>query len=386
MKRKIIAILLCLFTSFSIMGCGKEEEVVSEEELTISNELKQNDYRGGLLRALSLKDSVMKIVDDMKANNKVIREDNPNSYWVSKNYQDFVNTMLTIPIIDDTQWFNEEETKWEDIITQMGKVKSTFTVEEDGNYSLDRSITIKRNEKDDYSVIGANDTMSSIISMPVGSNYNNSESRANYRILYDCDKDWCQAYSSVNVFATLKPFTSQLFEYRHINDNVYVIQTSTERLLIELKPTDVDTDIRNRSVKEFYYSKLADGKRSEFRPFESLKETDENGIINAGNMTLNENMLQYPYLNEKGDYAFRYGTNDSVFIKNSYDLTREWVFEDKALQQAMSYKNGVFSVITYNKLAHKYEQFIYSLESAGSSTVEEIEKIVDIKSLTGDNK
>ena len=111
MKRKIIAILLCLFTSFSIMGCGKEEEVVSEEELTISNELKQNDYRGGLLRALSLKDSVMKIVDDMKANNKVIREDNPNSYWVSKNYQDFVNTMLTIPIIDDTQWFNEEETK-----------------------------------------------------------------------------------------------------------------------------------------------------------------------------------------------------------------------------------------------------------------------------------
>ena len=184
----------------------------------------------------------------------------------------------------------------------------------------------------------------------------------------------------------MKPFTSQLFEYRHINDNVYVIQTSTERLLIELKPTDVDTDIRNRSVKEFYYSKLADGKRSEFKPFESLKETDENGIINAGNMTLNENMLQYPYLNENGDYAFRYGTNDSVFIKNSYDLTREWVFEDKALQQAMSYKNGVFSVITYNKLAHKYEQFIYSLESAGSNTVEEIEKIVDMQSLTGDNK
>ena len=58
-------------------------------------ELQQNDYRGGVIRTLTLKDSVLNVMEQMKSNNTAVRETSPNSYWTADGYQDFVSTFWT---------------------------------------------------------------------------------------------------------------------------------------------------------------------------------------------------------------------------------------------------------------------------------------------------
>ena len=400
-NKRIASVVLTISMAISLAGCGAGASNPQEEQNDqTSRELQQNDYRGGVIRTLTLKDSVLNVMEHMKSNNTTIRETSPNSYWTADGYQDFVSTFLDTPIITDTQWFNEEETDWDTVISKMASEVSSFS--DGGETGL--SVTVERNEKDDYSVKGSvvNDTSLS------GAN----ELTADYRILYDCDKDWCKAYATAKVDDELPDITTQLFEYQRVDDDTFAIQTSRERLVIVLKPVedesnaeeskaDVATkteneeskatddkqfvDMRNREVKEFYYSKLVkDGVRSTFTPYEELPEVDGTSATELNeNIQHNELMQKYPFMNEYGDIAFYYGEKDSMFFHAPADMNEKWVFEDKALQQAIVYKDGVLVATTYNKLSDSYERFIYARSDADSSITKNLEDMVVINSLVG---
>lgn len=398
-NKRIASAVLAAGLTFSLVGCGSGSAGTQTSNATdkTGQELQQNDYRGGVIRTLTLKDSVLNVMERMKSNNTAVRETSPNSYWTADGYQDFVSTFLDTPIITDTQWFNEEETDWDTVISQMASETSSFSA--GGDEGLTAKVT--RNEKDDYSVAGV-----SITDPLLMSSDNSTGLTANYRILYDCDKDWCKAYATATVDATLPDITTQLFEYQRVDDDTFAIQTNRERLVVVLKPVNGDktevatktekkdsqksdtvqyVDMRNREVKEFYYSKLVkDGMRSTFTPYEELPEVESTSAteLNA-NIKKNELMQKYPFMNEYGDVAFYYGEKDSMFFHAPADMNEKWVFEDKALQQAIVYKDGILVATTYNKLSDSYERFIYARSDADSSITKSLEDMVVINSLVG---
>ena len=341
-------------------------------------ELLQNDYRGGVMRADVVKNTVLKAIDTLKQGNITIRSDNPNSYWTAEGYQDFVANFFSTSIINDTQWFNEEETDFETVITQMASTANSFTGKNDNGEYVSRypQLSVKRNEKDDYEISGATTALKGVT----------SSTDAKYRILYDCDKDWCKAIctADINIDAIKNPVTTQMFEYARLDNNTFVIQTETERLVAVFEPTTEDTDLRERQLKEFYYSRLAvNCNRTGFKAFEPLPEVDENEAYSAENAQINATMKNYPYVNQDGEQASYYGAKNSLFLVDKANLNKDWVFEDKALQQAISYKDNNLIVLNYNKLAERYEQFVYYKDKAPSD--DEVKKIVDVSKLVGDN-
>lgn len=93
-----------------------------KEEAQVSNpEIQQNDYRGGIMRTKALKQLVENTINTCKEKNTSIRKDNPNSFWDSEGYKDFVSNFLSSSVINDTKWFNEEETSFDDIVQQLSK-------------------------------------------------------------------------------------------------------------------------------------------------------------------------------------------------------------------------------------------------------------------------
>lgn len=341
-----------------------------------AKKLKANDYEGGYSRAIALEENVLALMDDMKQNNGKIREKNPNSFWLTDGYQDFVTNFMWSQIAEDTCLFNEERTNWDTVVSETGKLDAVFT-EADGEngYKLMNGVNIVRNEKDDYSIYGAKTTGKYAGSLE-------------YRVLYDCDKDWAKAVSTLTLEgdgAEIPSITDDMFEYARLTDDTFAIQTAKERLYLVLESVDKDTDIRERKIKEFYYSRLTlDGARTTFTPYKPKPEADEEvGEYNAENAAYNEKMSAYPEINEKGDFAYQYGENESIFKKNMSEITPEWVFEDKSLQQAIVYKGGNLVVTTYNKISQKYERFIYSRGDADEKLIPEIEGMVNIKNLVG---
>jgi hypothetical protein len=376
-------------------GCGSNTQTAEEieaqqqaeqEEARYTSELKQNDYRGGVQRCGVLKSDVLEVIENMKANNITVREDNPNGFWNVDGYQDFVSTFLTTSVINDTQWFNEEEisaddpdANWESTLVQMQSCKLSFTKAGDSGYSFIGTVT--RNEKDDYSVTNVPFTI--YIDNAKGTTYSGN---MNLRILYDCDKDWCKAYGSVYNDDLAVTITPQMFEFMRIDNDTFAVQTETERLLVKLKPTEEDVDIREREISEFYYSKLvSDGMRTTFEPYTPLPEYDEVTMAELkANINKNELMEKYSWLNENGDIATRYGASDSIFYRTPSEITEDnFVFEDKALQQAICYKDGVLVATTYNKLSTEYEQFTYSYDDVEKSLIDELENKVQIQNLIG---
>ena len=98
---KIIS--LCASAMFLLSGCslfGKNdsEKAAEAEAKKTTVQMQQNDYMGGVLRTRALKDHVLSIMENMKSNNIIIRNDSPNSYWTTNGYQDFVSTFMTNPI------------------------------------------------------------------------------------------------------------------------------------------------------------------------------------------------------------------------------------------------------------------------------------------------
>lgn len=379
--KKIAALTLSLVMCMSVVGCGTKKEESSEESAapvsTIQagsdNENQQNDYRGGVMRTLTLKNMILDVMDGMKQNNGVVRSENPNSYWTTDGYQDFVSTLLDNSIIEDTQWFNEEETDWDTILSQYRSQTGKFS---DGE---NLTCTITRNEKDDYSISGVAGTWENITS-----------GYYDYRMLYDCDKDWCKAYQETDVnssYTVMPEITTQMFEYARINNDTFAIQTSRERLLVVLNPADSDTLISGRTIKEFYYSKLTqDGQRTTFTPYEELEEKDSRGEIIVENEAKNKEFQQWGVLNENGDIATMYGVNDSMFLGAVNNMNYDWVFEDKDLQQGFVYKDGILIVTTYNKLSTDYERFEYSLVGSDDALIPQLESIVQLKELVGEQE
>lgn len=395
MKKKIAAAmaLIMLFSSAALTGCGEKDSSTSQKSAdeqvldTATLEVRQNDYRGGVMRTYALKDNVLKIMENMKQNNTIIRTNSPNSFWTTDGYQDFVVNFLSAAIISDTQWFNEEETDWATVTKQMVSVQNSFTQvssdSETGYASKYSGMSIVRNEKDDYSITGISDSWSAD-STSGGSTYSG---KFIYRILYDCDKDWCKAYSNMSINADVPDITAELFEYARIDNNTFAIQTSKERLVVVLENAEQDTDIRSRTIKEFYYSKLtSEGARTTFEPYEDLPEYDSvTGAYISSNARRNEMMKSYSVLNENGDLSLQYGKGDSMFLTGDIvkDVNGKWVFADKSLQQAIVYKDGALVATTFNKLSESYERFVYATAEASESTISEIEKMVEIKDLVG---
>lgn len=365
-------------TSCSSSSSSEASNTNSNANDTYLIELQQNDYRGGYTRTQVLKDGIITLMENMKRNNISIREDNPNTYWTTNGYQDFVSSFLVVPIINDTQFFNEEECDWDTIIeATFGNANSFTVINKDGVYEKKSSaIELAKKEKDDYAITGTTDTL------PNTTLNGNSE----YRILYDCDKDWCKAYEQLYISGSPSPaVTAQFYEYARINKDTFAIQTTNERLVIVLEPSETDIDLRERPIKEFYYSRLSGGCRTKFVPRENLPIIDEEtGKEIRENIQQNEKWSNYPFFNEKGDVAYLYGKNDSMFLQDNINQTGyKWVFEDGALQQAIVYKEQTLVATTYNKLSEKYERFIYSVEQAKPELIAEIEKMVNIEGLVG---
>lgn len=393
MNKKISALIMSalMLSAISFTGCGnKNEDVSSAGEKTqvtdtATKEIRQNDYRGGVIRTYALQENILSVMESMKQNNVTIRSDSPNSFWTNEGYQDFVVNFLNSPIMNDTQWFNEEETDWATITSQLISVNNSFTVPSSdsptGYAAKYSSLLASRNEKDDYTISG------------ISGNWNGKNTyfgNTTYRILYDCDKDWCKAYASLDINSEVPNITTDLFEYARINDNTFAIQTSTERLLVVLDIAETDTDIRERSIKEFYYSKLtSEGARTTFAPFEPKLEYDEiTGGYITENARYNSMMETYSLINEKGDLTTQYGVNDSMFLTDNIteNINSEWVFDDKSLQQAIIYKNGALVVTTYNKLSETYERFIYVKDGINDEDIKKLENMVEIKNLVGVQK
>ena len=380
-KKKYTLSALLLSIVIGCTSCSSSSEGTTantDDDYTYLIELQQNDYRGGYTRTQALKNGIIALMNSMKRNNIAIREDNPNTYWTTNGYQDFVSSFLVVPIINDTQFLNEEESDWETATEATFCNNNSFTVSDDeGGYrKASDSIEIKRNEKDDYAITGTDDTLPNTT----------LKGESEYRILYDCDKDWCKAYEQLYISGSPSPaVTAQLFEYARINKDTFAIQTTNERLVVILEPSETDIDLRERPIKEFYYSRLSGGCRTKFVPREDLPIIDEEtGKEIRDNVQTNNKWAQYPILNENGDVAHLYGKNDSLFLQEDVNKTGyEWVFEDGALQQAIVYKDQTLVATTYNKLSEKYERFIYSVEQAKPELIAEIEKMVNIEGLVG---
>lgn len=413
MKFGIFAIMLA--SSVMLTGCGKDAEKKKEEQVKStlekldeewkykSSSLYQNDYRGSVYRSYVLQKKVLDATEYMKSGNNVIRDENPNSYWNVKGYQEFVTNFFTIPIIYDTEDISEESEAyptWEDTVARISADTNSFTVAgEEGNV-LKSDITISRNEKDDYTIKGLSWSIK-----PLNSSYNGT---LTYRILYDASKDWAKAYAKMPLFSYGSKDidgTAQIYEVRRIDNNTYVLQTSTERLLVVLKPVEEDTDIRLREVKEFYYSRLrTDIARSTFETSlliegtgryakafnefaEKFNEEEKMGTIHFSsleemwNQQVNEvNSHFSEAVNEWGDLADRYGENDSIFYASAEDLTNPklYVFRDTHLQQAFAYKDGVLVVANYNKLNDTYENPIYIAEGSDAKLKDELNALITV--------
>lgn len=390
--KKIAAVLLsamCVATVFT--GCGanteqaEKEKQAQEAEARASMEIKLNDYRGAVTRTNALKDNVLKTMDAMKTNNATLRTDNPNSFWTTDGYQDFVVNFLSNAIIKEGEWFNEEETDWDAIVKAISTNKSSFTKENDGGYVLLSGVTIERNEKDDYSING----------VPYKGKFSTDsttfEGTGEYRFLYDCDKDWAKAYAELDFSSKQLPtITSDLYEYARLDDNTFAVQTPRERLLVVFAPVEGDTDFREREVKEFYYSKLTqDGMRTTFEGYVPLSEYDEEtGKFDQEAAQRNKLIQGYKVVNDKGDIATQYGIHDSLFLTDDIakSISTDWVFEDKSLQQAICYKDKALVVTTYNKLSEKYERFIYSADSVKDEDIAKLEALVSIEGLVGEQE
>lgn len=380
MKKKFSLLLVMAMLLTSLTACTTTGSKDNAEETTqvdvFTLEMQMNDFRGGYTRTTVIKDRVLEIVDNMKKKNLEIREASPNAFWSNDDYQDFVSTFLSIAIINDTQWFNEEETTWQDIVTQMNSVENSFTTlnADTGAYVPKYQLSIVRNEKDDYSITG-------ITNYEWAKNYRGDLS---YRILYDCDKDWCKAVATLDIQGEGIPnVVTDLYEYARIDNNTFAIQTNTERMIVKFSEKDKDMDLRNRTITELYYSRLSMGERTTFKPFEPLPEQHwETEVFLDKNANYNRLMKSYPLINEEGDLATRYGASDSLFKYEEAisEINVDWVFEDKALQQTIVYKDNNLVVNNFNKLSEKYEQFIYY---SGKEPKEEVINIVDIKSLVG---
>lgn len=388
--KKILVIALALTMSVGVLtGCGKSNGSSTSEGETAqaqqqidrkTMELQQNDYRGGVTRMQAVQENILEVMETMKSNNVILREDSPNSFWGAEGYQDFVATFLDTPIIADTSWFNEEEGDWETTLSMMATVKNSFTAPDDnGGFKLVANVV--RNEKDDYTVSGVTGTFSIDPNMK-----QKFDGQRVWRILYDCDKDWCKAYCTQTLDAKLPDITAQMFEYMRVDENTFIVQTSRERLMVVLKPVEGDTDLREREVKEFYYSKLVqEGMRTTFTPYEPLPEYDEamdKELLE--NTRANEFMAAFTGINENGDISVLYGQADSVFYRTPKAISpANFVFEDKSLQQAICYKDGVLVVTTFNKLSENYERFTYSMKGADKKIATELEKLVEINNLVG---
>ena len=213
--RKILLMFIAILL-LSAYACSNNSSSNGAKELPVEIlELRQCDYRGGVKRALSLKSDVIELLENMKANNITIRQTSPNSFWSAEGYQDFVSTFMEQMIIEDTIWLNEEQTTWETILSQYQQT-SRFA---DGNGGI--KIDIQKLEKDDYlmqevpvtkAVTGKATIEDDVIDYTVVIN-----NLAEYRVLYDCDKDWCKAYGvtkldSVRDKKTYASSTVELFE------------------------------------------------------------------------------------------------------------------------------------------------------------------------------
>lgn len=398
-KKKIISAVLAgimCVSCLALTGCGNkpteaEQQAAAKEQAanaTATRELRQNDYRGAIKRTDAIRNLILSTIDSMKVNNAVARDNNPNSYWTAEGYQEFVSTFLATEIINDTSLFNEEETSWDEILSALTTYDNNFNGDavkaDDGtiSYKMISTIKIVRNEKDDYTVSGVP------FSFYTGYNYSEAavDGKSNYRILYDCDKDWAKAYGLADIKDLDNPITTTFYEYMRIDDNTFVIQTEKERLIVKLAPVEADTDLRERTVTEFYYSRLVDeGMRTTFVPFEPLPEQDlVTGRDIAANIKYNEKMAAMPYFNEEGDISNRYGIHDSAFFFEPSTINEDnFVFQDKALQQAICYKNGILVVTTYNKLSDSYEQLTYAVKDSKEADIAALEAKVQIKNLVG---
>ena len=379
MNKFVIGTVALIVSLSSLASCGRGEKLSAEEE-AFQKEISQNDYRGGIIRTKALQSIVLETMENMKQNNLAIRTDNPNSFWTQDGYQDFVVNFLNADIINDTQWFSEEEYEWDEVMDNISNEENNFTQLDGDKYVLKDNVTITRNEKDDYS-----------ISCTGSMQYDNTDFDGvfNYHVLYDCDKDWCKAYAETNLNAGIPSITPALYEYARIDKNTFAVQTSKERLVVVFEDATEDTQLNERKLKEFYYSKLTNnGERTEFTPYIPKEEYPDGDYYNEENVETNSVMSSYPFINEHGDIYNLYGKSDSMFLTEDIieGVNGEWAFEDKSLQQAIVYKDGALVVITYNKLSENYERFIYTLDGVPESTITEIESMVEIKDLVGTHK
>lgn len=387
MRRKLtkaLALFLSMTFVLGTVGCGS-----ATEEAVTNLEVQHNDYRGGILRATTIGENVMKVVSSFKKKNAEIEKNNPNTYWSSKDYQEFVTTFLNNKIIKDTQCLTEITVSWEEVPNYVyggaNGNNSFVTVDSEGSaVKTYPSIQLIRNEKDDY-------TINNMVTY--WNSDNNFNSDMEYNCLYDCNHDWIKTNITYTPSNTLLPIiTDGLFEYARIDENSFVIQTENERLYVKFKSAEPNVLLADREIETFFYSKL-NGRNtlSDFEPYKEKEISNMTGLeisseTNANNRTLNNIFSKEKNLGEDGtigtQYCMKHSIFSTIFAKNTvnpFDTTnleswKKWVeaycdFTDatkNACSQVIEYTDGNLSVKAYNKLTNYYEQFDF--KSDGSST------------------
>ena len=426
-RRKIrgiaLALALVLCAPTALTGCNNSASSQNQTD-TQTKEIRQNDYRGSVIRTQAIKTRVVDLVQKMMGENAVIRSGKPDNFWSDEDYKDFVLNFITDSIINDTGLLNEEETNWDTVVSTTLKSANSFTVAggEGGYQSKYPSISIERLYKDHYAINGV-----------TGVSYYEGliSGDLTYRIDYDCDEDMAGAYATMMVSADgTKEITPQMFEYRRLSDDAFIIQTSNERVYVEFAPvseaaaavestaedsssvTNSAFDIRNREIKRFYYSRLSDGIRSTFNNFKFLPLYGDDGFWLDENQRKNQEFAKLYMVNENGDLADKYGENDSIFTsfhtksvtadgkttrtylddKGNEVSFKDWVFADTALRQGIIYEDGAMVVNSYNNLTKEYDQFVYyagaddAAKASAKTAAEKLAADNPVSKLTGYTK
>lgn len=324
--KKAISALLIVSSAVSLTACTSPLKKDKEETQVSNPEIQQNDYRGGIMRTKALKQLVENTINTCKEKNTSIRKENPNSFWDSEGYKNFVSNFLSSSLINDTKWFNEEETSFDEIVQQLSKTENSFTTKrDDGTYALaSQDIKITRVEKDEYTVTGRQSAFSKGKTSISGV--------MNCRALYDCNHDWCKAYMTLqpNNSDVLPDITTNIFEYARLDENTFAIQTADERLYIKLGGNAGDS-IDKRPVEEFYYSRLdGENNTADFKSYVAANTIDSNGDYVQENYQKNKVYENYPWLNENGDISYIHGLYDSLCANVDAAKDKEnWVMAKK---------------------------------------------------------
>lgn len=408
-KRKVTSVLLITMLISTITGCGKQsantQTVIGTADDTETVEVNQNDFRGGIKRIEAIRGNVLNIVNEFNQRNFEIQDELPCSYWNSEEYQYFVTHCINGDIYQYTDLFNEFETDWATVEDAVAGMLANSDGKTPQDYALtrvtDNHYTLTFQQQDvmtDWRTRAGNVLWT-------------------WDCIYNPTHDWLQEvqYAVSKSGSDKTAYQNAFLEYGR-RDNVFVMQTETERLYvvyenvepmtventsmyivnekgkeIAVSQDDIDNGtvslddvqyhtntivtynpLRDNKIKAFYYSRLDGNILPQY-----IHEDDENALEEAdglGTRGIKDDSINYELTTDEGYVITHYNTCDSIFTHIG-DISSNWVTEMGTYAQVITYENGNLTVKTANQLSHLYEIFKFFADGKVANSTEPIEPV-----------